>query len=336
MRTFIQTSPFTVFLLIVPFIAWIYPELGSSHGPFPMSIVRDSAIFMIFFVNGCTIDRRVLFQIPRKWGLFAYIHLFSFVFFPLLVLVFNIGIYDRIGLPEEFSMGTLILACLPVTMTSCVVLASMGGGDHTSALIGAVTTNFLAIVVSPVLLGIISGIDGFGMEVIPFTLIFRLAYMVLIPVFLGYSAQKILGQYTDKYKRYFNTVNATGIAIICYIVFCDNFVNHDIMMCPKKHMLYLFLCMWGQYLFFLGMSYWTAKKINFSREEIIAIIFSAPQKTLGMGILLITNLTAASSSPLLEEKLALYALPLLMYHYVQLMTSSGLLFLLKKKVFLSS
>jgi sodium/bile acid cotransporter 7 len=292
--------------------------------------LRDLAVFTIFLVNGCTIDRDILLEAPSKIKLFAYIHSFAFLFFPLCVVVFNVWIYDQLGMPEEFSMGTLILACLPTTITSCTVLTSMGRGDHTSALIGAVTTNFAAIILSPILLGIISGVDEFGMDVIPFVLIFKLAYMILIPVCLGYFIQRTFTDRIKVYKPYFRTVNAMGISLVCYIIFCDNFVNSDIMMCPTKHMLYLLLCMMGQHFFFLFCAYWGARKMEFTWEETIAVIFSAPQKTLGMGILMITNLTVATSSPLAPEKLAMYALPLLMYHYVQLMTSGVVLVRLQR------
>jgi sodium/bile acid cotransporter 7 len=70
------------------------------------------------------------------------------------------------------------------------------------------------------------------------------------------------------------------------------------------------------HLIILGLAAMAAHLIGLSREDRISVVFAAPQKTLAMGIPLLTTYFAGR-----EELLGIAVIPLLFYHPFQLLVA---------------
>jgi len=74
-----------------------------------------------------------------------------------------------------------------------------------------------------------------------------------------------------------------------------------------------FVYLAAAYLVLLAASFLGARALNFSGDSIISVLFTAPQKTLAMGVPLLSTFFAAN-----PEILGIALLPLIFYHPWQL------------------
>ena len=77
----------------------------------------------------------------------------TFVLFPLLGLAFEL--VPATAPPVELRLGLLFLCCLPSTAQSSIAFTSMARGNVPAAICAASLSNFLGILLTPVLAGLL-------------------------------------------------------------------------------------------------------------------------------------------------------------------------------------
>ncbi|MGM0440208.1 MAG: bile acid:sodium symporter family protein [Chlamydiota bacterium] len=313
---------FTVCLLLTPLAAWAWPELGTTTGGLlPAETINTVGISIIFLLSGLCIRVKSFIKTLPRLKLHLYIQLFCFGIFPLVVVVMQRYVFGFIGFHPYIVKGIFILACLPTTISSCVVLTSLAGGDRASALFNGILSNLLGIFLSPVLVSIIFDIDNGEIALHPLGIIQKLIYMVLIPMVIGQTIYRIFKKYLEKHTQQLHRTSSIILIFIIYSVFCDTFLDLKALESPVREISWLIVVLLIYHLIFLMLSYYTSKPFNLKPRDRKALLFTAPQKTLAMGMpLIIAILRTGTFGPLAVE-LPMFALPLLLYHHIQLIVA---------------
>lgn len=137
-------------------------------------------------------------------------------------------------------------------------------------------------------------------------------------------------QFTKTYRVYFKRSNETLLAFLVYTTFCDMFYDGTDASAEQiisltgllvaLHVVHLAVTWWG--------SAWSFLECN-ARDR-VAVLFVGSQKTLALGIPLISTVYDGSNN------LGLYCLPLLIYYPIQLVFATGLLSRLREYVAVST
>jgi sodium/bile acid cotransporter 7 len=84
------------------------------------------AIGLLFFLYGARLSNRAALAGVRHWRLHGVILVFTFVFFPLLGLLFRVLVPDV--LTPDLYAGVMFLCCLPSTVQSSIAFTSIAKG----------------------------------------------------------------------------------------------------------------------------------------------------------------------------------------------------------------
>lgn len=331
---FIVKNWFTFALFLTPLLSWAWPELGAPEGYLHAEILNKMGIVGIFLISGMCIQTRLLVRTTWKIGVHIFIQLFCFVFFPFVTGLIYHWVLNFIPLNASFKVGILLLSCLPTTITSCVVLTRMAKGNEAVALFNGVLSNLCGVFLSPLILQFLitsDQVDHFAFD--STSMITSLALLVLLPVFIGHVIHNMFTDWTNNHASKLRNLSNVIMLFIMYSVFCDTFLEGRNMDSPFFQIVLLSLVAVGMHFLFLGSAALFSISSFFSRRDRRAILFTAPQKTLAMGMPLVTLIMELP--PFAEKGVALfyYALPLLLYHHAQLLIAGLFLPFLRKTAY---
>ncbi|MCK5250989.1 MAG: bile acid:sodium symporter, partial [Spirochaetaceae bacterium] len=144
---------------------------------------------------------------------------------------------------------------------------------------------------------------------------FSLGYKMILLLIVGQSFRRFARVFATSYKKQFSIVANIAILLIVFISFS---VSASDPLFRKTQVdskgLYLYLAL--SFLILLTLAYFAARLLRFSREDLVSVVFTAPQKTLAMGVPLLTTIFAENPAVL-----GLAMLPILIYHPWQLIVS---------------
>jgi len=296
-------------------LAFLAPGWCASLNP--ASRTSTWAVVLLFFLSGLNLPSESIRLSARRVRLHVYIQLFIFVVAPLY---FGLTSFPFRGTLEgRLIVGIYALACLPTTVTSCTVFTQLAGGNAALTMLNASLANSVGIIISPLLLSLLLREAGQAMPVEEITrILISLLVKMLVPVTCGQLVRRLFARRASGWRGGISVASNALILLIIYFAFCRSagsplFRKHLAALLP------VFAYLAGSYLFLVGLAYTGARLFAFEPENTIAVLFAAPQKTLTMGVPLITTYFAAA-----PESLGLAILPILFYHTWQLLISSFL------------
>ena len=171
---FLKSNAFLVGLIGVILLAWAAPRVGELVLKLQGKTVAVVAIFLTY---GLTTPLRQLAGGLARWRCHLVIQLFSFVVTPGLV-------YMTSGWMDEGALlyGVYLIAAVPTTISSCVVMATAAGGNGSCALANAIGGNVLGVFLSPLILAFLVGHGGDAGALPIGPTIAKLGYLVLAPL----------------------------------------------------------------------------------------------------------------------------------------------------------
>jgi solute carrier family 10 (sodium/bile acid cotransporter), member 7 len=149
--------------------------LKLNHGP-------DIVIILIFLFSGMALDvEQIKSGITDVSGLFLALALI-FVISPLLAYLFGFA-----PVCKEIKIGIFLVAAMPTTLSSGVIMTGASGGNMAHALMITVLANSLSVFTIPVSLSILlANIGNSGtVEMDKAAIMIKICWSVLVPLFLG-------------------------------------------------------------------------------------------------------------------------------------------------------
>jgi len=304
---------FTAWLLCTVALASVLPSQGQTAQV--LGKVTVAAIGLLFFLHGAKLSREAMLSGLTNWRLHLVVLASTFVMFPLLGLAMK-PVVNGV-LPPELYVGILFLCTLPSTVQSSIAFTSMARGNVAAAVCSASASNFVGIFVTPLLVGmlIVQGASVPGGS--PLDAVLSIVEQLLLPFLAGQFLRPWIGAWVDRHKPMLKIVDQGSILLVVYTAFSES-VNEGLWhKLSLSSLLGLGLLCCVLLAIALGLATFISRRLGFSREDEITIVFCGSKKSLASGVPMAKVLFAPSA-------LGMVILPVMLFHQIQLMVCAVL------------
>jgi sodium/bile acid cotransporter 7 len=302
---------FTIYLLCTVLLASLLPCSGPAAGA--LGKITTLAIGLLFFLHGAKLSREAIVSGLTHWRLHLLVLASTFVMFPLLGLALK-PVATELLAPQLY-VGILFLCTLPSTVQSSIAFTSMARGNVAAAVCSASASNFIGIFVTPLLVStlIVRGAGGSS----SWDAVLAIVEQLLLPFLAGQFLRPWIGRWVDAHKPMLKIVDQGSILLVVYSAFSES-VNeglwHKLSLGSLAGLVLLSCAMLA---LALAAAAWASRRLGFSREDEITIVFCGSKKSLASGVPMAKVLFAPSA-------LGMVILPVMLFHQIQLMVCAVL------------
>jgi len=278
------------------------------------NITRTAVIVMLFFIAGVTLPSDSIRSDLKEYRLHIFIQTFIFIFIP--GVVYLVSLVFKPIFTQEMLIGLYTLACLPTTISSCIVFTQISGGNVVGSMFNSAAANILGVFVSPLLLSFLIQGVGAGFDPTQFPKIFfSLGVKMLAPVAAGQVLRYFIRKWVLNMRSRLSTVSNILIIIIIFLSFSKSAADPEFLS-DLRSMPVPFLLLAVLHIVFVFAAYQGSKLFRFSRKSRIAAMYTASQKTAAMGIPFATAFFSYT-----PEILGIVLLFIVFYHSWQLIAA---------------
>jgi sodium/bile acid cotransporter 7 len=244
----------------------------------------DAVIVLIFFFSGLILNTRQIRSGVRdiKGTLSALMIIF-------LVAPVIGAIFSAFPLDTGVVIGILLVAVMPTTLSSGVVMTGAAGGNMAQALVITIVANGLAVFTIPVMLSLLLTLvgDSAVVNIDKFAIMIKLGIYVLLPLCIGLAINFFYESFLDRTINGLQILNQILVLVIVWMAMSqarDAILNSGASVGIVLLLVFIFhgtlLAVAGVFTRFL--------KIGKGRRE--SVIFMGGQKTLPLSIILQVSL----------------------------------------------
>ncbi|MFN8136939.1 MAG: bile acid:sodium symporter family protein [Propionicimonas sp.] len=301
---------FLLAIVTAAVLASIFPASGVWADA--LDVATTAAIALLFFLYGARLSPAETLAGLRHWRLHGVILAFTYVAFPLLglALVAATGSVLDPGLQS----GLLYLTLVPSTVQSSIAFTSIARGNVAGAVVSASASNILGVFLTPLLCWLL--MSGTGHVAFTTSTIVEIVLQLFLPFVLGQLSRRWTAGFVAAHPQ-LKLVDRGSIVLVVYAAFSAGMREGMWTQTSWVSLLVLLLICLVVLAVMLGLTWWTARALGFSREDAIAIQFCGTKKSLASGLPMAGVLFAG-------QPLGLLMLPLVLFHQAQLMACSAL------------
>lgn len=250
--------------------------LKNHHGP-------DAVIVIIFILSGLALDTK---QIREGVTDIKGTSLALFIIFlvaPVIAFFFSL-------LPIETGLilGIFLVATMPTTLSSGVVMTGGAGGNMAHSLLITIVANSLAIFTIPISLALLlGGNENQVIEIDQFSIIIKIATLVLFPLILGIVARRLFSNQLRPILPYTSTCNQLGILTIVWIALCG---GRNAIVSSLDSIILIIIIVFFFHLLLVLAALWLTKVFKIAKGKRESVIFMGGQKTLALSVILQVSL----------------------------------------------
>lgn len=310
LNLFRKIDRFSLMLVGTVLIATLLPCRGSIAEVF--RVVTVLAIALLFFLHGAKLSRAAIIAGMTNWRLHLLVFAATFLLFPLLGLGFEQMALQLVAPP--LAAGLLFLTLLPSTVQSSIAFTSIARGNVPAAVCSASLSNLIGIALTPLLVALLMDTTGGtvgGGE------LRDIALQLLLPFVLGHLSRPLTATFVERRKAVLSLVDRGSILLVVYTAFSAAVVEGLWSKIPGWQLLAVVaLCalLLAIVLFVTGMS---ARRLGFSKEDEITILFCGSKKSLASGVPMAGVLFSAA-------QVGAIILPLMVFHQLQLLACAAI------------
>ncbi|WPB55705.1 bile acid:sodium symporter family protein [Xylophilus sp. GOD-11R] len=302
---------FTFALLATVLTASLLPAAGvAAHG---FELLTSAAIALLFFLHGAKLSRAAVIAGISHWRLHLLVVACTFVLFPVLGFVLRPALTWLVT--PQLYVGVMYLCVLPATVQSAIAFTSMARGNIPAAVCSASASTLLGVFITPVLTNLLvvphqtggSALDGIG----------KIILQLVVPFLAGHLLQPVVGGFVKRHAKRIKFVDQGSILLVVYTAFSAAVVEGLWRQLPMTALAGLIVVCCVLLAVVLVSTTWLARKLGFSKEDEITIVFCGSKKSLASGVPMAKVLfPAAMVGPMV--------LPVMLFHQIQLMTCAVL------------
>jgi sodium/bile acid cotransporter 7 len=307
----LRVDPYILLLLTTVGVASVLPARGIAA--VECKYATTIAIGLLFFLYGARLSTRAALAGLRHWRLHGLVLAFTFLLFPLL------GLWCRVLVPHvltpELYAGVMFLCCLPSTVQSSIAFTSIAKGNVAAAICSASFSNLIGIALTPVLVTVfLVTRTGGGVSL---TAIRDILLQLLVPFVAGQLLQRWIGEFIARHKQVLGYVDRGSILLVVYAAFSEGVVAGIWHRLTVSSLVLLFITNAALLGIVIGSTMTVARRLRFSTEDQIAIVFCGSKKSLASGLPMASVLLPAATAGLMVE-------PLMVFHQMQLIVCAWL------------
>jgi solute carrier family 10 (sodium/bile acid cotransporter), member 7 len=237
-------------------------------------------IFLIFLFSGLAMDARLLRKgvsdIPATLAALVIIFICS----PLLALA-----YRYLPLDIQIITGLYLVAVMPSTLSSGVVMSERAGGNMAHALFVTILANAMAVMTIPIVLSLLLGTLGANrpIEIDKAAIMLKIAFLVLLPLAIGMGIQYTARHWIAALQHKVQIINQLFILTIVWMGMCQ---SRAAIVSGGHAIVPITLVTFSFHLLLLFSAFGAIKifKLKPGRRE--SVIFMGGQKTLPLSVIL--------------------------------------------------
>jgi len=240
----------------------------------------DSVIVLIFFLSGIALDTK---QIKKGLADFQGTLL-------ALVLIFCIApciaiLFALMPLSTGIILGLFLVAAMPTTLSSGVVMTGNAGGNSAHALLITIIANSLAVITIPVILGILLSFTGDSriIEIDQLPIMIKIATLVLLPLMAGIAIRNTFDSATTPFLAYTTIGNQIGILLMVWMALC---AGREAIVAEFRSILPIITVVFLFHLALVITALFITRIGGVGKGRRESIIFMGGQKTLPLSIIL--------------------------------------------------
>ena len=181
----------------------------SNHG-------ADAAIFIIFLFSGFLLNAEQIRTGIKDIKSIIPALILIFIAAPAISLGFGMTTLDT-----GIKIGIFLVAIMPTTLSSGVVMTGSAGGNMAGALVTTIIANAMAVFTVPITLPLLLGFIGFSAaaSIDKSTIMIKLGTLVLLPLFIGLAARsmQVFRSVLSNYSVHLQNMNQFLILLIVWM-----------------------------------------------------------------------------------------------------------------------
>lgn len=305
---------FVLSIIVVVVIAYFFPGLATERSPIPIDLIATIGITLIFFFYGLKLSPDKIKTGLKNWKLHLLVQLSTFLFFPLIIILFRPFVYTEYG--ETIWLAFLFLAALPSTVSSSVVMVSIARGNLPAAIFNASISGLIGIAITPLWMGFF--LQDTMMEFDLSSIYLKLISEILLPILLGLFLQRYWGHLTGRYMRQLTLFDKSIILLIIYKSFAESFEDNVFSSVQTIDLVYITIAsILLFYVVYLTIGF-LSNRLRFSYEDRVTAQYCGTKKSLVHGTVF-SKILFQNSAPL-----GIILLPLMIFHALQIFIISVL------------
>ncbi|KAB2897210.1 MAG: bile acid:sodium symporter [Burkholderiaceae bacterium] len=303
---------FTLSLLTTVALASLLPASGSVARFFEGLTV--AAVGLLFFLHGAKLSREAIVAGLSHWRLHLVVVASTFVLFPLLGWALR-PVLQPLVTPDLY-LGVLFLCALPATVQSAIAFTAMARGNMPAAICSASASTLMGIVVTPLLTGLLLS-RAAGMQHDALDSIGRILLQLFVPFVAGHLLRPWIGGFTKRHAPVLKFVDQGSILLVVYTAFSAAVTEGLWKQMPLPALAGLVAVCAVILALALLSTTWMSRRLGFSKEDEITIVFCGSKKSLASGVPMAKVLFASHA-------VGAIVLPLMVFHQMQLMVCAVL------------
>nr|WP_288853146.1 bile acid:sodium symporter family protein [uncultured Acidovorax sp.] len=306
---------FTLALLGTVTLASVLPASGVAAQA--LEGITVAAVALLFFLHGAKLSRDAIVAGLSHWRLhlvvvgttFALFPLLGWALRPLLLPLVTPGLYT----------GILYLCVLPATVQSAIAFTAMARGNMPAAICSASASTLLGIVITPLLVGLLlpEAQQAGAAQHDTLANIGRITLQLLVPFVVGHLLRPWIGGFVQRRAAALKLVDQGSILLVVFTAFSAAVVEGLWRQLPASALLGLVVVCAVLLTLALVTTTWVARRMGFSKEDEITLVFCGSKKSLASGVPMAKVLFASHA-------VGAIVLPIMVFHQMQLMVCAVL------------
>lgn len=312
-RSRLLPDNFTLALVATVTLASLLPASGAVGAFFEKATV--GVVALLFFMHGAKLSREAVIAGIGHWRLHLLVVASTFMLFPVLGLVLR-PVLQPLVTPELYT-GVLFLCVLPATVQSAIAFTVVARGNMAAAICSASASTLLGIVITPLLVGVVLPQASGTVQQDVLGSIGRIMLQLMLPFVAGHLLRPWIGGFIGRHAAALKYVDQGSVLLVVYTAFSAAVVGglwRELPLPALAGLLVVCAVILG---LALTATTWLARRLGFSKEDEITIVFCGSKKSLVSGVPMAKVLFPS-------EAAGAIVLPLMVFHQMQLMVCAVL------------
>jgi sodium/bile acid cotransporter 7 len=254
-------------------IAGLGKWVQSQHG-------GDAVIFLVFLASGLVLKADQIKRGIQDLQGTALALIIMFIVSPLVA-------YGSTLLPlnQGVRIGLFLVAVMPTTLSSGVVMTLAAGGNMAHALWITLLANGLSAFTVPLSLGLLLGVGGGGgpIPIEKGKMMVQIALLVLVPLFIGLMAKPKSPVLTSSLEKGVPVFNQFLIITIVWMALSE---ARDTVLSGREQILIILVLAFFFHAILLASGFLSTRLFHIPRGRMESILFMGSEKTLPLAVLL--------------------------------------------------
>ncbi len=303
-------DPYLVLLMGTVALAAVIPARGV--GAEAMNYAVFVGVALLFFLYGAKLSFRAVIEGLMHWRLQSLVFSSTFILFPMIGLLVTVLL--RRWLPPDLALGLMFVCVLPSTVQSSIAFTSIARGNVPAALCCASVSNLFGMVVTPALVALLLSSHGAGFS---FKALQDIGLQLLLPFAMGQILRPWIGKWLAGHKRITSVVDRGSILLVVYAAFSAGIVAGIWSQVGWESLALVLVLDVAMLAAVLAITTFASRRLGFSKEDEIAIVFCGSKKSMATGIPMANILFPG-------QAIGLIVLPLMLFHQAQLFACATL------------